>query len=206
MVREELRTGIVLYKGVFEDTQKIIESIEFGVKNNTVKWQPPYITNGVSDYVDKDIRDLNVLGIPDPKHSYEFFEENLMHSSNDKDIFEFMLGNTFKEKFDFYLKDYKMFYGIDDFKNYDHFQILKYGENNHFNNHVDDCLTFHRRISMSYYLNNDFDGGEIEFPRFNLKYKPEGNDLLIFPSSFIYNHSVHEVKNGTRYAIVNWVH
>jgi predicted 2-oxoglutarate/Fe(II)-dependent dioxygenase YbiX len=54
------------------------------------------------------------------------------------------------------------------------------------------------------YFNDDYVGGEIEFPEFDIFYKPQLGDILVFPSSFIYNHSVKEVTSGVRYAAVNW--
>jgi len=39
------------------------------------------------------------------------------------------------------------------------------------------------------YLNDDYEGGEICFPRFNIEYKPKANEFLVFPSTYVYNHS-----------------
>ena len=55
---------------------------------------------------------------------------------------------------------------------------------------------------MSYFLNDNYIGGEIEFARFNLKIKPKANQALFFPSNYVYNHQVHDVISGTRYTIV----
>jgi predicted 2-oxoglutarate/Fe(II)-dependent dioxygenase YbiX len=54
-------------------------------------------------------------------------------------------------------------------------------------------------------LNDDYEGGEINFPRFNLKIKPEKNSLILFPSNYVYNHSAEPVKNGTKYAIATFL-
>lgn len=206
MVKEELCPGIVVYKNILESPKDIIESIDFAVQSNIIAWQPPYVNNGDEDYIDKDSRDVDVISIPFPNHNIDFFEKNIINDASDQEIFQNTIGNILKESFEDYINDYRSFYLIENYQKYDSFQILKYGNGQHFSNHVDDCLAYHRRISMSYYLNNDFDGGEIEFPRFNLKYKPEGNDLLLFPSTYIYNHKIYPVTDGTRYAVVNWIH
>ena len=57
---------------------------------------------------------------------------------------------------------------------------------------------------MCFYLNEDYHGGEIEFTRFNLKIKPKENQMIIFPSNYIYNHVVNPVIKGKRYVIVGW--
>jgi hypothetical protein len=49
----------------------------------------------------------------------------------------------------------------------------------------------------------DFEGGEINFPKINFKYKPEENDLLIFKVDREYEHETLEVTSGTRYAYMD---
>jgi len=95
-------------------------------------------------------------------------------------------------------------YGIEDFVDQDSYQFLKYGEGQFFNNHMDDCLKYHRRISYSMYLNEDYEGGEINFPRYGLSIKPKAHDMVIFPAGYTFNHSVSTVTKGTRYCIVAW--
>ena len=49
----------------------------------------------------------------------------------------------------------------------------------------------------------DFEGGEINFPELNFKFKPEENDLLIFKVDKQYSHETLEVTSGTRYAYMD---
>jgi predicted 2-oxoglutarate/Fe(II)-dependent dioxygenase YbiX len=63
---------------------------------------------------------------------------------------------------------------------------------------------FPRTVSLSFYVNDDFDGGEIEFQHFNISHKPTAGDIILFSSSYPYMHRVKPVTDGTRYAIVNW--
>lgn len=58
-------------------------------------------------------------------------------------------------------------------------------------------------LSSLVYINDNFDGGEIEFPGYDLKIKPQAGDLIIFPSNF--RHSVLEVKGpNNRYTMPSW--
>jgi len=83
--------------------------------------------------------------------------------------------------------------------------LLRYGSGQKFNNHIDDHPELNRRrISLIYYINDGYTGGNIEFPRFGINIKPKAGDLLIFPSAYTYNHIVHPVIDGTRYCIVQW--
>ena len=205
MVKKELAPGIVVYKDVYENPSGIIESIESAVESKVISWNLSYINNGEVNYNDISVRDVDVFGVHFPKSNLESFEKNISTSHSEEEVFEFFMGDTLKNIFQPCLNDYKMFYNTENFNNYDMFQVLKYKKNQHFNNHIDDSIMFHRRISISYYLNSDFEGGEIEFPRFNLKYKPEKNDLLVFPSTYVYNHIVHPILDGTRYTVVTWI-
>ena len=63
-----------------------------------------------------------------------------------------------------------------------------------------------RDVSLLIYLNNDFTGGNITFPKFNFTYRPEVGDLLIFPSDHRYMHRAEVVYSGFRYAVVSWAH
>lgn len=86
----------------------------------------------------------------------------------------------------------------------DMYLILRYENLGKFDSHVDDGGKFPRTISLSAYINDDYEGGELEFANFGIKYKPEIGDIVIFSSAFPYMHSVSPVTSGTRYAIVNW--
>jgi hypothetical protein len=55
------------------------------------------------------------------------------------------------------------------------------------------------------YLNShgvDFTGGEVEFPEFDLWYRPKVGDLVIFKGDIEHRHGVHEVIAGERRNIV----
>lgn len=85
------------------------------------------------------------------------------------------------------------------------YNLLKYKEGTEYKAHYDSTTTIGRVISAICYLNNDFSGGEIEFPNFNLKIKPEPGMLILFPSAFPYLHIAHPVTKGTKYALVTWL-
>lgn len=82
--------------------------------------------------------------------------------------------------------------------------VLKYAESDMFDWHHDDSSKFPRTVSVSAYLNEDYDGGTIEFKHYGIDYKPKAGDIIVFGSSFSYAHKVHPVTSGIRYAVVNW--
>ena len=61
-----------------------------------------------------------------------------------------------------------------------------------------------RDFSLLLYLNDDFEGGDVIFNRFNFRYRPCAGDLLVFPSHRVYTHEVEKITSGRRYVIVSW--
>jgi predicted 2-oxoglutarate/Fe(II)-dependent dioxygenase YbiX len=87
------------------------------------------------------------------------------------------------------------------------YNILKYKTGQEYKAHCDSSrTTIGRSISAICYLNSDYEGGEIEFVNFGVKIKPEPGMLILFPSNYPYRHIAHPVKEGTKYAIVTWIH
>ena len=61
-----------------------------------------------------------------------------------------------------------------------------------------------RDYSAIFYLNDDYEGGEINFPNFDLTIKPEKGSAVFFPSGLEHSHSVSEVKGKKRITIAVW--
>lgn len=88
------------------------------------------------------------------------------------------------------------------------YELLRYEEGQHFGLHVDavrsNPVLGHRRISAVAFVNDDYEGGELHFPRQGITVWPEEGMLVLFPSNFTHPHEVLPVKRGTRYSIVAW--
>jgi hypothetical protein len=54
------------------------------------------------------------------------------------------------------------------------------------------------------YLNDDYEGGEIYFPDYDLEIKPLPGELIFFPGTQHYIHGVREVVSGNRYALMTF--
>lgn len=59
-------------------------------------------------------------------------------------------------------------------------------------------------IATLIYLNNNYSGGEIYFPEYDISYKPEPGDFLCFPDNPEYVHGVRPISNGIRYTTPRW--
>jgi predicted 2-oxoglutarate/Fe(II)-dependent dioxygenase YbiX len=97
-------------------------------------------------------------------------------------------------------------------------QILHYGAGGHYIPHVDaETLytddsghemwekTLDRDLSVVYFLNDDFAGGELVFPALDLTIRPEAGALVCFPSDHNFVHGVNPVTAGHRYTVVTWM-
>jgi hypothetical protein len=70
------------------------------------------------------------------------------------------------------------------------------------NYHVDSESNPSVAYAAVMYVNDDFAGGELHFPKLDVKFKPKAKDLIVFPSADEYLHGVLPVEAGpTRYAI-----
>jgi predicted 2-oxoglutarate/Fe(II)-dependent dioxygenase YbiX len=96
-------------------------------------------------------------------------------------------------------------YGIKEQLHHEHYNLLKYRPGEEYKAHYDGGSDIGRCVSAICYLNDDYEGGELEFPNFNVKIKPEKGMLLLFPSNYAYTHVAHPVTSGTKYALVTWL-
>lgn len=111
---------------------------------------------------------------------------------------------------------FKIWKNIDDLvwdyrKNYQLFlsrneglSVLRYSDGSQYHLHADASPLNGRQMSMVAYLNDDYIGGELEFPFFNLKIKPSSGSLILFPSSYAYSHIAHPVTKNIKYSMVTW--
>lgn len=87
--------------------------------------------------------------------------------------------------------------------------LLRYGEKDHFIKHIDAGSSNHRSLSFILMLNDDYEGGQLEIfsPRgenINIKIPGKANRLIMFPSNFMYPHTVHPITKGERFTVVAW--
>lgn len=103
--------------------------------------------------------------------------------------------------------NYKGIFGIEeDIKHTEPYALLRYKEGEQYKSHYDGGTGSSRCISVLIYINDDYEGGEIEFPHFKTKIKPKAGTLVLFPSNYAYSHIAHPVLDGTKYVIVTWLH
>lgn len=198
MIKEEIAPGIIVYSNVIPNSENLYKDIEEGMVSANILWQGASVKEADDVKVNTMTRNTQTIGIPYKGQ----IEDPSIGTFNQ--AFEINLNNLFFEHFDPVEKDYMGSYGVAS-EWHDVYGILKYGEGQFFTNHIDDHKDYHRRVSTVYYLNDNYTGGEINFPRFDIIFKPKANQMIVFPSTYVYNHSVSPVIEGERYAVVSWL-
>lgn len=85
------------------------------------------------------------------------------------------------------------------------YNMLKYSTGQEYKAHADGFSNTGRCVSAIIYLNDNYEGGHVEFVNFGIKIKPKPGMLLLFPSTYPYSHIAHPVISGTKYALVTWI-
>lgn len=157
---------------------------------NKYNWQPASVTESNEPLLEaRFCLDFKVgqknLGMPSPDNQ-PFYD---MHESVFRSIYPCAL-------------DYGSYWGVG-INYFEAFNFVKYqSPGHHFNIHADHGPAYVTTVSIVAYLNDDYKGGELYFPRFDLTIKPEIGDVVLFPSTFIYEHSSQPMISGTKYAVV----
>jgi hypothetical protein len=139
------------------------------------------------------------------RRTYTLPLSNLSNSLSQVHWFN-LLHNYFNKK----LIQYKFDNNIIDYsfdKIFD-IEILKYENTGFYTWHVDHFADIPRTMSCILLLNNDYEGGNLCFRNpdgsgeWEVEVKP--NRMIIWPSNFLYPHTVKPVTKGKRYSVVSW--
>lgn len=199
MIGKEIAPGISIYDNVIPNGENLYKEIEEAMAFSQVEWKDAYVAEREAQAgVNKKTRDTLSLVVPYIGGKKELEGNDLSQ------LLVTSLGNMFFEYYHPVERHYQNCYGVG-YGWHEEYSILKYGTGQHFTNHIDDHPQYPRRVSTVHYLNEDYEGGEIIFPRFNIRLKPKANQMILFPSTYVYNHSVSPVTEGTRYSIVSWL-
>ena len=90
--------------------------------------------------------------------------------------------------------------------------FLKYDPGGKYEQHIDRGSLSNRYLTVIINLNSDYEGGEFVFFNPSTRNKEvvkeeklkEGS-VLIFPSNFLFPHSIKPITKGTRYSLVCWL-
>ncbi len=82
-------------------------------------------------------------------------------------------------------------------------QLARYEPGSHIRAHNDTATEFSARcVSALLYLNNEYEGGQLIFPRLSFVHRAHAGELVLFPSEYL--HAVAPVISGVRYCFVGF--
>lgn len=99
-------------------------------------------------------------------------------------------------------------YNLEDIKiveKEDFLGVVHWETGSYLNTHVDDLgYVTENHLPIIIYLNDDYEGGEINFETHDICIKPKTGDLVIFPGNMHYAHEVKRIVSGDRYTLPIW--
>lgn len=189
---EELATGIYVYHNAIPVDWGIPDRVEnaLAIPHTRFKWNEATLNFGHVDDTHRWCKDFKIReDLLGPK---DRFSED-MHKLHNQVITSLkqILTHYCSEN---YLKGIEYIECIN---------IVRYGSGQFFKVHSDDGEPYRCTVSAVGYPNDNYEGGELWFPKFNVKYKPKAGDFVLCPSAFVYAHSSEPVTDdGIKYALV----
>jgi predicted 2-oxoglutarate/Fe(II)-dependent dioxygenase YbiX len=157
------------------------------------EWEASRVGN--TPVVDKTYRDVSEICVS----KQEIIQKNIVARAEiDKDLFA-CAGFVLVE----YQKAFAEFTKVH-IENDEGYKLLRYEANQFYVEHTDDIKQQPRTVSCSFALNDDYDGGEWSFFGGAYTTRLNAGDAILFPSTFLYPHSIRPVLEGTRYSVITW--
>jgi len=182
--KREIAPKVFVYSDVIPGHEQIIPYTEQVTSSGMVLWEKTEIGGNSVDTILFDYP----VEFKDPNDQSILFNERLSI------VFGSFLGFAETD----YIKS------TDIQKNFlhDRMLLMKYGEGAEFplsgKDYADDIL-------VMYYLNDDYEGGTIEFPNLGISYQPKANEVLIFPASKGFEYTVAKMTSGTKYSVITYL-
>lgn len=185
--------GINVYRNALspQNCNKYIQTLEDNLNGQTqFEWAGAHVTNSAEvDTYARNAKDFKI-------------SSNNLGPRNDENAPLYDMHEEMFRNLKMCVDDYSSYWGVG-ISFYEAFNFVKYeGQGTHFRIHADHGPTYVATISAVAYLNDDYVGGELWFPRFDLDFKPQQGDIVVFPSIFIYEHASKEMIEGTKYSVV----
>lgn len=188
---EEIGPSIYVYRNALPQEMDIINRVEntLAIPNTRFSWRRAETGfQEVSDWrtcMDWKVKEETL--VPRDEYSSDMID----------------LHNDIIRRLKIVLEHYKPLNYLAEISYFEAINIVRYGPGQFFKTHTDDGDPYRCTVSAVGYPNDDYEGGELKFPIFNLSYKPKAGDLVVFPSAYSYAHSSEPVTNdGVKYALV----
>lgn len=182
---------IEVYENIWPEPYQTIEVLETLTNNKDtgIFWErAPTIGNGVF----QDHRTNKMLSL---SHLCDVTNNQILQNIHNQ-FYTTLLSTS---------NSYAKRFGINEPLFHEGYSVLKYSSGEEYRAHYDGGTGIGRSISALCYLNDDYEGGELEFPNFRVSIKPQAGMVILFPSNFAYTHIARPIVSGTKYALVTWI-
>lgn len=188
---KNLDCDIYLYTNTIPEDVDIVSEFEELFKKHDTNFVPASINK--NEY-NEDLRSCTVFSLH-PNLS----ENNDLRKAKDK------LNRRINKLAQDHLLDFVKRTGIK-VKEQEPWEIIRYSESQKLTWHCDNGESHPCKISFVIYLNDEYEGGDVEFKDFlpGRTIKPPAGSLLMFPSNLEYIHKVNPVKSGIKYALISF--
>lgn len=189
---EEIGPSIYVYRNALPEDMRIIERVESALAEpgTRFKW-----SNAMVGF--RDIDNASRLCM-DWKIEEASLHPRDKYSSDVLDLHEQIIT-----RLKIMLEHYKPNNYLMEISYFEAINVVRYGKGEYFKVHTDDGDPYRCTVSCVGYPNDNYEGGDLWFPKFNLKYKPKAGDFVIFPSAYAYAHSSEPVTDdGIKYSLV----
>ena len=156
------------------------------------EWKEALIENGV-----KDTTQRNVSEIPISQQTV-IQKHNEVRAVIDKELFT--CAGLVLSKYQAAFLEFTSVH-IDDDEGY---TLLRYEDKQFYNEHTDATKKLPRSVSCSFAINDDYEGGDWSFFGGAYVTRLNAGDAILFPSNFLYPHSIRPILSGTRYSVITW--
>jgi len=159
------------------------------------EWKPALVVRNKD--AKKEIRDVDEIDISQPAT----IEKNSVARKIIDDGL-FICASSVLNK---YVENYKDFTKINIEKD-EGYTLLRYQAAQFYAEHTDASsdIPFQRAVSCSFAVNDDYEGGEWSFFGGAHTQRLNAGDAILFPSNFLFPHSIRPVVSGLRYSVVTW--
>jgi hypothetical protein len=182
--KTELAPGLFLYSDVIPGYDQIIPYIEQVTASGMVLWEDTEVGGNSVETMTFDYP----LQLKDPNEPSILFDERMSL------VLCSFLGLP--------ENDYVQSNNIIKSVQHDKFTLMKYGEGTEFPISGKGSGDY---LVVMYYLNDDYAGGNIEFPNLGVSYQPKANEALIFPASKGFEYAVEKMISGVKYSVISYL-
>ena len=187
--------GMFVHQGWYEEAPKLLELIKEAAE---LEFSPTAWTRsrtGIGDHqtandhrssVESELGCFTQVGFNDP--DFDALQRQMEEFQGQLD----QLVNSFRRVYDLNLC------------HDEGFRAIRYQNKAEYRIHHDHHELNARALSMVLFLNDDFEGGHLEFPHHKVTIEPSAGTVALFPSNFPYAHIAHPVEKGTKYSLVTW--